>query len=181
MIKDFQRFSSVVFFFVLSVFFVRAGSGQEGSAQSSKAPNSSTSTQSTSTQPISTQPISTPAANQSKPNLDLLAGQWSGHWLSCKNGHHGKLRATFCRLNDCQVQAVFVGSFAKILPFRYKAVLEIIHEEEGLIQLRGSQKLGPIMGTFTYEATISADQFNASYRSRRDCGKWNMSRVPCCH
>lgn len=112
---------------------------------------------------------------------DLLAGQWCGSWVSCKNGHHGKLRATFCRLNDSQVQAVFVGSFAKILPFRYKAVLRVVHEEEGLIKLQGSQKLGPIMGTFCYEATITGDQFQASYRAKRDWGKWTMTRVSCCN
>ena len=111
---------------------------------------------------------------------DLLAGSWCGYWVSCKNGHNGKLRASFCRLNECQVQAVFVGSFAKILPFRYKAVLQVVHEEEGMIHLRGSQRLGPIMGTFTYEATITGDEFRATYGSRRDCGQWNMKRVDCC-
>lgn len=105
-----------------------------------------------------------------------LSGQWSGSWVSCKNGHNGKLRATFCRINDCQVEAVFVGSFAKILPFRYRAILDVVHEEPGMIQLRGSKKLGPIMGTFAYEATITGTQFSATYRSKRDCGKWSMSR-----
>lgn len=109
---------------------------------------------------------------------DLLAGNWTGSWVSCKNGHHGKLRATFCRINDTQVQAVFTGSFARILPFRYKATLTIVHEEPGLIRLRGSQRLGPIMGTFCYEATITGDRFDATYSSRRDCGQWTMTR--CC-
>ena len=112
--------------------------------------------------------------------VDLLAGCWSGSWLSCKNGHNGKLRASFCRINDTQVQAMFTGSFAKILPFRYKAVLDIVHEEDGVIQLRGSQRLGPIMGTFCYEATITGDQFKATYSSKRDCGQWNMKRHDCC-
>jgi len=107
-----------------------------------------------------------------------LSGNWKGSWLSCKSGHNGKLRATFCRLNDKQVQAVFVGSFAKILPFRYKAVLDIVHEESGMIVVRGSKRLGPFMGTFSYQATITADRFDASYNSKRDWGKWSMSR--CC-
>ena len=121
-----------------------------------------------------------PAAEEHVGKVDLLAGCWSGSWVSCKNGHNGKLRATFCRINDRQVQALFTGSFAKILPFRYKAVLDIVHEEEGMIQVRGSQRLGPIMGTFSYEATITADQFKATYSSRRDCGQWNMTRLDCC-
>lgn len=113
---------------------------------------------------------------------DLLAGNWRGSWISCKTGHTGKLRATFCRIGESQVQAVFTGSFAKILPFRYKATLEIVREAEGMIQLRGSQRLGPIMGTFSYEAIITADQFEASYQSRKDCGKWTMKKISsCCH
>lgn len=107
-----------------------------------------------------------------------LSGTWKGTWVSCKSGHNGKLRATFCRLNDKQVQAVFVGSFAKILPFRYKAVLDIVHEESGMIVVRGSKRLGPLMGTFSYQATITADRFDATYNSKRDWGKWSMSR--CC-
>ena len=107
-----------------------------------------------------------------------LSGTWKGTWVSCKSGHNGKLRATFCRLNDKQVQAVFVGSFAKILPFRYKAVLDIVHEESGMIVVRGSKRLGPLMGTFSYQATITEDRFDATYNSKRDWGKWSMSR--CC-
>ena len=118
--------------------------------------------------------------NKKDSQVDLLGGCWSGSWLSCKNGHNGKLRATFCRINEKQVQAVFVGSFAKIMPFRYKATLDIVHEEEGMIKLRGSQRLGPIMGTFCYEATITGDQFKATYSSKRDCGQWNMTRHDCC-
>lgn len=121
-----------------------------------------------------------PVPEEHVEKVDLLAGCWSGSWVSCKNGHNGKLRATFCRINDRQVQALFTGSFARILPFRYKAVLDIVHEEEGMIQVRGSQRLGPIMGTFSYEATITADQFKATYSSRRDCGQWNMTRQDCC-
>ena len=107
-----------------------------------------------------------------------LSGTWKGSWLSCKSGHNGKLRATFCRLNEKQVQAVFVGSFAKILPFRYNAVLDVVHEESGMIVVSGSKRLGPLMGTFSYQATITADRFDATYNSKRDWGKWSMSR--CC-
>ncbi|MEC9091304.1 MAG: hypothetical protein VX438_01270 [Planctomycetota bacterium] len=111
---------------------------------------------------------------------DPLAGNWCGSWRSGQTGHHGKLRATFCRIGKSQVEAVFTGSFAKILPFRYKATLEIVHEEPGKIQLRGAQQLGPIMGTFSYAATVTADQFVATYQSRKDCGKWTMEKLHSC-
>ena len=111
--------------------------------------------------------------------VNLEAGCWEGSWLSCKTGHHGKLRATFCRLDDNRVEATFSGSFAKILPFRYRAVLDVVEEVPGKIKLRGSQRLGPVMGTFSYEATIEGDRFEATYQSRRDCGKWTLSQRDC--
>ena len=108
-----------------------------------------------------------------------FSGQWTGSWLSCKSGHRGKLRATFCRLNDRQLEAVFAGSFAKFLPFRYRAVLEIVEEKPGQLHLRGSKSLGPFMGTFSYEAMLTAVQFKATYQSKRDCGRWSLTRAPC--
>ncbi len=120
-----------------------------------------------------------PVAQGDTVNANLLCGNWQGSWVSCKSGHNGRLRATFCRISKTKVQAKFTGSFCKVFPFRYKAVLDIVHEEDGLIQLRGSRKLGPLMGTFYYEAAITENQFKASYRSKRDCGQWNMTRVAC--
>lgn len=125
------------------------------------------------------QPAGQAAAQEDAVNANLLCGNWKGSWISCKNGHNGRLRATFCRISKTKVQAKFTGSFFKVFPFRYNAVLDVVHEEDGLIQLRGSRRLGPMMGTFYYEATITGNQFNATYRSKRDCGKWNMTRVAC--
>ncbi len=105
-----------------------------------------------------------------------LSGHWSGDWRSCKTSHRGKLSASFCRLDAQHVQANFRGTFAKIIPFRYKAVLNVVHEQPGLMQLSGSKKLGPVMGTFSYDATITGDNFNATYSSRRDRGLWQMRR-----
>lgn len=104
-----------------------------------------------------------------------LAGQWHGNWKSCKSGHHGKLNAQFCRLDETNVQAKFTGSFAKVIPFRYRPILKIVHEESGLMILEGNKKL-PLVGNFYYSATISESGFSAIYRSRRDQGVWQMSR-----
>jgi|TARA_B110000495_G_C22974802_1_gene572449 hypothetical protein len=104
-----------------------------------------------------------------------LAGQWNGSWKSCNSGHHGKLNAQFCRLDETHVQAKFTGSFAKVIPFRYRPVLNIVHEESGLMILEGNKKL-PLVGNFYYTATVSEAGFSATYRSRRDQGVWQMSR-----
>ncbi len=104
-----------------------------------------------------------------------LAGQWKGSWKSCKSGHHGKLNAQFCRIDETHVQAKFTGSFAKVIPFRYRPVLTIVQEESDFMILEGNKKL-PLVGNFYYSATVSEAGFSATYRSRRDQGVWQMSR-----
>ncbi len=107
-----------------------------------------------------------------------LAGNWSGSWQSQSTGHRGRISATFCQVNSCQVQAKFRGTFARIIPFRYRTNLNIVHQEPGLTIMAGSRRLGPLMGTFSYEAVISNGQFSAQYSSKRDRGTWNLSRRP---
>jgi len=104
-----------------------------------------------------------------------LAGQWKGSWKSCKSGHHGKLIAQFCRIDETHVQAKFTGSFAKVIPFRYRPILTIVQEESDYMILEGNKKL-PLVGNFYYSATVSDAGFSATYRSRRDQGVWQMSR-----
>jgi len=102
--------------------------------------------------------------------------RWQGNWLSQRSGHQGKLSATFRRINDHQIRADFRGTFAKIIPFRYPARLNIVHEEPGLMILSGRKRLGPIMGEFRYEAIITPRHFSSTYRSKRDWGNWTLSR-----
>ena len=105
-----------------------------------------------------------------------LSGPWSGYWHSQTNQHRGRLQATFSQSNPYQLEARFRGTFAKVLPFRYRAKLDVIHQEPGLTILCGSKKLGPLMGEFRYYAEITECQFNATYSSRRNRGTWVMSR-----
>ena len=102
-------------------------------------------------------------------------GRWRGSWQSCVNGHHGRLSAQFCRIDSTHVQAKFTGTFAKVIPFRYRPVLDIVYEEPGLMVLQGNKRL-PLGGNFEYNATIAGDQFTATYRSRRDHGVWQLQR-----
>jgi len=102
-------------------------------------------------------------------------GQWRGSWQSCTTGHRGKMKAQFCRVDETHVRAKFTGTFAKVIPFRYRPVLDIVHESPDLMILQGNKRL-PIVGNFQYSATISGNQFNATYRSRRDYGVWSMQK-----
>jgi hypothetical protein len=108
-----------------------------------------------------------------------LAGHWSGRWSSCNTGHKGPLFADFCRLSTGDYRVQFRGRFFGILPFRYSVVLRVEAVEPGVVHLRGQSYLGRLFGTFTYEATATACEFRADYRSCDDRGIFWLKK--CCH
>jgi hypothetical protein len=108
-----------------------------------------------------------------------LSGCWEGCWRSCTTGHHGALRATISKLDDSRYCARFSGTFFKIVPFRYTTVLDAVDNGE-TVTLGGSSYLGRLMGTFCYDGSATECQFHMNYRSRKDCGIFEMSRVACC-
>ncbi len=87
------------------------------------------------------------------------------------------MNATFCRINDTQYQVHFRGRFFKLIPFRYTAVLTVTSVEPGRVTLGGSHRLGPVLGTFSYNAWATDGQFVAGYASEKDHGQFVMSRV----
>lgn len=106
------------------------------------------------------------------------SGCWSGQWYSCKNGHHGPMTASLCRIDDQHYSATFRGRFWKIFPFRYRTVLTVTEDTPEYTRLSGATYLGRLFGTFSYNATVTKTCFDANFRSCRDWGKFEMSR--CC-
>ena len=104
-----------------------------------------------------------------------LSGSWNGMWLSGANSHRGRLSATFCQTNSNQVQARFRGTFAKVIPFRYRANLNVVHQQPGLTVLSGARKL-PLAGEFRYYATITDGCFQGKFSSGRNYGHWTLQR-----
>lgn len=104
-----------------------------------------------------------------------LDGRWGGGWQSNNTGHKGRLSAQFNRIDSTHVKAKFRGTFFKVIPFCYRPVLDIVYEEPGLMVLQGNRRI-PLGGNFEYNATISGNQFSATYRSRRDHGVWQLQR-----
>ena len=105
------------------------------------------------------------------------AGNWQGTWLSESNGHSGKLNARIHQVSPSQYRAVFRGTYFKVLPFRYATTLDVVGCGPGYVQLAGGKKLGPVMGEFRYQACVSGNQFQATFRSKRDHGVWQMRKV----
>ena len=104
-----------------------------------------------------------------------LSGRWSGHWVSATNGHTGPLHARF-RQVDCDTYRVaFRGRFAKLLPFWYTTKLDVVGMGDGVVLLSASQRL-PLLGTYSTTATATASDFDATFTSRKDSGRFIMSR-----
>jgi len=104
-----------------------------------------------------------------------VSGQWSGRWHSGANDHSGKIGATFCQINPETMQARFRGTFAKVIPFRYRTNLNIASQQPGLTVMSGSRRL-PLGGEFKYHITMTDQCFNGSFSSKRNRGTFVMQR-----
>lgn len=106
----------------------------------------------------------------------VLSGEWSGSWNSETTGHKGPLRANIRPTGDGNYTATFTGKFFKVIPFRYQMQLNVVSSDEGELRLAGSKKLGPLMGYYSYQATVSGNRFLATYRTKRDRGTFTLRR-----
>lgn len=104
-----------------------------------------------------------------------LSGCWSGTWQSCVTSHRGPLSAEFVRLDANRYEVFFNGRFFKLLPFKYSVVMTAT-EDSGVVTLSGSQYLGRMFGTFSFQASTTDGDFNANYSSCKDNGCFKMTR-----
>ncbi|OAI40361.1 hypothetical protein AYO40_04835 [Planctomycetaceae bacterium SCGC AG-212-D15] len=104
-----------------------------------------------------------------------LSGRWSGHWESCPTGHCGPLHARFCKIDDCHYRVNFHGRFFKVIPFRYSVTLNVTGTADGVVFLSGEKRLLGF-GTFTYQAQATDCSFTATYCSRSDTGRFELTR-----
>jgi len=105
-----------------------------------------------------------------------LSGKWSGCWRSDKNGHHGKMTASFCRIDDCSYRGTFVGTFWKVFPFFYTETFTITAYSNDQVWVSASKVLGPRLGRFDVHATATATHFTATFQSSRDWGVFLLER-----
>lgn len=106
----------------------------------------------------------------------VLTGSWSGGWHSQSTGHKGPLRADIRPTGNGQYTATFTGKFFKVIPFRYQMQLNVVANDGTQIQLAGSKKLGPLMGYYSYQATVTGGNLLATYRTKRDRGTFTLRR-----
>lgn len=117
-----------------------------------------------------------PRASAQEVHPISLTGSWNGGWYSQTTGHKGPLQAKIRPSNDGHYTATFTGKFFKVIPFRYEMKLNVVANDGNTLRLSGSKKLGPLMGYYSYHATVSGSQFTASYRTKRDQGTFSLRR-----
>jgi hypothetical protein len=104
-----------------------------------------------------------------------LSGRWSGRWVSETNGHTGPLHARFRQVDADTYRVAFRGRFAKVLPFWYTTKLDVVAAGDGVVVLAASQRL-PLVGAYSTTATATATDFDATFTSRKDSGRFILSR-----
>jgi len=107
-----------------------------------------------------------------------LSGRWSGCWVSDKNGHHGPLRATFRKVSDSCYRVTFTGRFWKVVPFVYSVNLAVTGYQGDAVTLSGATPVGPVVGSFRYDAVATGCEFEARFTSKNDWGRFLLSRRP---
>ncbi len=106
---------------------------------------------------------------------DPLAGSgWRGYWQSESSRHGGPMRATI-QPSATGYSVLFAGRFAKIIPFVYRTDLRIAGTSGDTTFLAVEERL-PFVGTFKTEAIATPTSFDATFASKKDRGRFVLSR-----
>lgn len=106
---------------------------------------------------------------------DSIEGPWDGTWAS-HAGHGGnRLRALVTRTAPDSYQARFRATFWMIFESEQQVDLKITSAAP--LKAAGQQDLGALAGgIYEYEATLTPNTFNATYKSQYDHGLFDLKR-----
>ncbi len=108
------------------------------------------------------------------PAADPLSGRWSGYWQSDANGHRGPLRASVAP-SSTGYDVRFSGRFAKVIPFVYRQHLDVVGASGETTFLSATRRI-PLFGTFTTDAAVTPTNFDATFRSGKDSGRFVLNK-----
>ena len=105
-----------------------------------------------------------------------VLGRWEGSWLSAVNAHRGKLRCIISETETAHYDfhywarwSVFSGTYHVTAP---------IQTSNSISSFSGTKNLGKLLGgAFEFSGEIEGDEFEATYSSKLDRGKFSLSRV----
>jgi hypothetical protein len=101
---------------------------------------------------------------------------WKGEWVSETTGHRGPLKANVKPLANGDYRVRYSGRFAKIIPFYYPATMRNVGTgPNGEIYLTNTTRM-PFFGTFHADAVLTETTFDSHYTSKRDSGRFMLSR-----
>ncbi|MCI0705079.1 MAG: hypothetical protein L0241_28800 [Planctomycetia bacterium] len=109
------------------------------------------------------------------PSVPQLSGTWSGYWISDTNGHNGPLHARIRPISPDEYRVTFRGRYRVVIPFRYTTTMDVVGTGDGVIVLAAERPVGR-RGTFRMNATVTSTDFNATFNSRRDHGRFVLTR-----
>jgi hypothetical protein len=101
------------------------------------------------------------------------SARYRGQWNSQSTGHSGPMRVRLQPNRNGGYQAVFVGRFAGVIPFMYRATLN----PTGYGTYSSNKQLGPLLGEYRMNATINGGYFSASFQAAGDSGTFTMRRT----
>lgn len=115
------------------------------------------------------------ALKQPIPTHDI-SGPWEGRWVSEKNGHTGRLRCVMTESSTHSYQAHFHAVYWKILRVAYDVPFAVQREGDEFA-FAGQSDLGKLGGgVYEYKGSATPEQFKATYKSKYDHGRFEMSR-----
>ena len=112
---------------------------------------------------------------------DPFGGAWDGQWTSEKHrlpsgdAAGGRLRCLFTRIDDRHYQARFHANWL-FFATGYEVVFETTKRGK-VLTFQGEQNLGAIFGgIYRYQGRVTPSHFSATFASRFDHGRFEMSR-----
>jgi hypothetical protein len=115
------------------------------------------------------------AVNQPLPHHDM-SGSWEGRWVSEKNGHNGRLRCVMSQTGTNLYEARFHAIYWKIFRAAYEVPFEATRAGDRFT-FSGESNLGKLAGgVYSYHGAATPSVFEATYRSKYDHGRFEMTR-----
>lgn len=97
--------------------------------------------------------------------------------MSEVNGHAGRLRALLTPTGEHTYRARFHARYAGLFTFGYTVELRATNEASGVALFTGAADLGKLAGgVYRYAGRADATNFQATYESRFDHGRFELRR-----
>jgi hypothetical protein len=123
-------------------------------------------------------PTNSAVATTAPASADPLAGRWDGTWVSEQDGHSGRLRAIVDRVDSDTYHIEYDGWFFGILRFTHGMnVTATRAADANTVHFEGQEDLGGFAGgVYRYNGTADGQQFQSTYQSSEDHGRFEMRR-----